>query len=70
VRIKIFWHNKNTNMCDYLEGRDSLVGIATSYRLDGLGIESRWRRGFPTPSRPALEPTQSPIQKEPCHSRG
>jgi hypothetical protein len=35
VRIKIFWHNKNTNMCNCLEGRDSLVGIAISYRLDG-----------------------------------
>ena len=23
-------------------GRDSVVGIATGYRLDGLGIESRW----------------------------
>ena len=23
-------------------GRDSSVGIATRYRLDGLGIESRW----------------------------
>jgi hypothetical protein len=27
-------------------GRDSAVGIATRHRLDGPGIESRWRRGF------------------------
>jgi hypothetical protein len=34
--------------------RDSSVGIAISYGLDGPGIESRWRRDFPHPSRPAL----------------
>ena len=27
-------------------GRDSSVGIATSYGLDGLGIESRWGGGI------------------------
>ena len=27
--------------------RDNAVGIATRYGLDGLGIESRWRRDFP-----------------------
>ena len=43
-------------MCTYgvYEGRDSSVGIATRYGLDGPGIESRWRRDFPHPSRPAL----------------
>ena len=35
-------------------GRDSSVGIATRYWLDGPGIESRWGRDFPHPSRPAL----------------
>ena len=34
-------------------GRDTSVGIATRYRLDGPGIESRWWRDFPHPSRPA-----------------
>jgi hypothetical protein len=43
-------------------GRDSVVGIATRYGLDGPGIESRWGRDFPHPSRPALWPTQPPIQ--------
>ena len=38
-------------------GRDSSVGIATHYGLDGPGIESRWGRDFPHPSRPALGPT-------------
>jgi hypothetical protein len=46
-------------------GRDSVVGIATRYGLDGRGIEPRWRRGFPHPSRPALQPTQPPILRVP-----
>jgi hypothetical protein len=37
-------------------GRDGSVGM-TRYGLDGPGIESRWRRDFPHPSRPALGPT-------------
>ena len=32
-----------------VEGRDSAVGIATRYGLDGSGIESRWRRDFSAP---------------------
>jgi len=43
-------------------GRNSAVGIATRYGQDGPWIESRWRRDFPHPSRPALGPTQPPIQ--------
>ena len=43
-------------------GLDSSVGIATRYGLDGPGIESRWGRDFLHPSRPALGPTQPPIQ--------
>jgi hypothetical protein len=34
-------------------GRDSSVGIATGYGLDGLGIESRWGRDFSHTSTPA-----------------
>jgi hypothetical protein len=43
-------------------GRDSSVGIATRYGLDGPGIESRCGRDFPHPSKPALGPTPSPTQ--------
>ena len=49
-------------LCIKLVGRDSAVGIATRYWLDGPGIESRWGRKFPYPSRPAMESTQPPIQ--------
>ena len=38
-------------------GRDSSVGTATRYGLDGLGIESRWEGGeiFRTrPHRPCI----------------
>ena len=43
-------------------GPGSAVGIATGYGLDGPGIESRCVRDFPHLSRPALWPTQPPVQ--------
>jgi len=46
------------------------VGIATRYGLDGPEIESRWRHDFPCPTRPALGPTQPPIQRVPGLSGG
>ena len=45
--------------------QDSSDGTATRYRLEDLGIESRWAREFPYPSRPSIEPPQSPIRWEP-----
>ena len=50
--------------------RNGVNGIATRYGLDGPGIESRWGRYFPHRSRPALGPTQPPIQRVPEISRG
>jgi len=47
-------------------GRDNSVGIVTRYGLDSPGIEAR---DFPHASRPALEPTQPPIQWVPGLSR-
>jgi len=43
-------------------GWDSVVGIVTCYRLEGLGIEFQWERDFPHLSRLALGPTQPPAQ--------
>jgi hypothetical protein len=46
--------------------RDSAVGIATGYGLEDRGseFETRWGKNFhfSTSSRPALGPTQPPIQ--------
>jgi hypothetical protein len=56
----IFW--KNTQNLRFVLGRDSSVGTATSYRLDGPEIESRWGRNILHPSRQALGPTQPPVQ--------
>jgi hypothetical protein len=60
-----FYHTLNTTY-----GPGSAVGIAIGYGLDGPGKEFRWGRDFPHLSRPALGPTQSPVQIVPGFSRG
>ena len=43
-------------------GRESVVSVAIRYGLDGPGIELRWGRDFPHPSRPAVGSTQFPVK--------
>ena len=50
-------------------GRDSSVGIGTRYGVDGPWIEFLLGRDLPHLSRPALCPTQPPIQWVPILSR-
>jgi hypothetical protein len=45
----------------HIRGPGGSVGIETDYGLDGPRIESRWGEIF-RPSRPALSPTQPPVQ--------
>jgi hypothetical protein len=46
-----------------------LFGRTTRYGMDGPGIESR-PRDYPHKSRPALGPTQPPVETVPGHFLG
>jgi hypothetical protein len=48
----------------------SSPGIEIGYWLDGPGIKFQWGQEFLYPTRPALGPTQPPIQWVPSLSQG
>jgi hypothetical protein len=65
-QVAVYWEGytkciNNTNSKEQGD-RDSSVGIATGYGLDGPWIGSRCGRDFSHPSKLALGPTQPPIQ--------
>jgi hypothetical protein len=63
VRHTLCWDSWRTCIQDIWSSINSSVGIATRYRPDSRRIESQWRQDFLHPSRPALGPTQPPIQR-------
>jgi len=60
---------KKNKVITLLGGPGSSVSVVTDYGLDGPGIESRWGEIFRL-SRPALGPTQPPVQLVPGLSQG
>ena len=70
ILLTIFYRSLFTSNKLFPGGRDSAVGITTGCVLDGPGIEFRWQRDFPPPSRPARKSSNPPVQWLPQLSRG
>jgi len=54
------WSAPSAGVC-----RDSAVGIAIRYGLDGPRIKFRWGKDFSHPSRPVIGLIQPPVQRTP-----
>jgi hypothetical protein len=71
MQVSVQLHEKVKQSTSFVRsGPGSAVGIATAYGLGGPGIESRWARDFSHLCRPALRPTQPPVQWVPDLTRG
>ena len=68
-RVKNHISSKITGLFRGKRGPGSSVGIVTDYRLDDLGSNPGEDEIF-RPFRPALGPTQPPVQWVPGFSRG
>jgi hypothetical protein len=70
-QLLVYGFGRRTNFDNYrpTRGPGSSVGIATDYGLDGPGSNPGGDKIF-RPSRPALGPTQPPVQWVPDLSRG
>ena len=67
LNLKVSW--KFVKVIIVIVGRVAQSVQRLRYGLDGPGIEYRWGEIF-RPSRPALGPTQPPVQWVPGLSRG
>jgi len=62
VETPIQKKEESVKLCPLCISQDRVVGKTTGYRLENSRNECQWWHNFPLPSRPALRPTQPPVQ--------